>query len=510
MKKFSLIVALLIALTVIFVSCGADYVAPVDDGSETFTDIPLPVDKDGKLIYNYFAGQPENQKGWATDGQSEVDKKAGKLGLSAEDFQSAKYLVLKLKEGGIKGGISVIWGGEPAAAAAVLSLSNAGWMSQQIVSDGGEPDPGKGAVVQNGNELWIELSKALLRYDAFISPTLTELKICIAYYQGVDNLVEGACLKISNKPPEFFPAKTIVIKPIEGAIAKSNIKLEAIITPETAGDNPSVQNVTWEIVESNLQFPAEVDFALSSNTFDAVKLPDTLYVSKVAGGKVTVKATLKNGALKKGADGKPEVDEDGKPTGAKVDVVSDKYEIVVGPNPFPPGGIIGATEEPTKSGTEENKTPLKGLFADKTKFPSYLVLVAYNAPGNFHEGAYTDSYATLQWVIQGSTTGWQQLQQEDAIDVSTYKDSSGFTYFVFDISDWDLDADKAVDDATNGYLNFFLNSWGQGNIGTAYKVFSVAAGKTLTMPGSGAKLLGGQFTNSFISKKLPVELSWEE
>jgi len=145
--------------------------------------------------YNYFGGQPENQAGWATDNHKEATKK---LGLRLEDFQTAKYLVLTLKEGGLNGGISLIWGGYGEnKAEESLGLSNPGWMSQQIVSNGGDPDASKGAVL-TGNVLKIELSKALNGYDAYTSSVLTELKLLIAYYQGIDNLIGNAYLQTSD------------------------------------------------------------------------------------------------------------------------------------------------------------------------------------------------------------------------------------------------------------------------------------------------------------------------
>jgi hypothetical protein len=299
MKKYAWIVALLLALTFTFIGCGADPIPP-DPNEETFTDIDL-------VEFNWLGGQPENQKGFATDDQDGITKK---MGYKLEDFQKAKYLVLELKEGGIKGGLFIQFGIDTATGSA-LGLSNPGWNETRVAEDDGSPVPVKTKL--DGNTLKIALPQ-LVRYDAFSSSDVKFLKIVVSYYQGVDNLVEKAYLQISNQPLPFVAATSIVVNDVPGAIARTSIPLSAAITPADA----SVQSPTWEIVGGSLYYPGEVDFVISAD--GKTKSGNAIKVNPTTGGTVKVRAILKNG----GEDG----------AGNKIDIVSAPVTITVGANSY--------------------------------------------------------------------------------------------------------------------------------------------------------------------------------
>jgi len=499
MKKYSWIVALMLALTVIFIGCGADPLPPVIDDSETFTDVELGTD------YNYFGGQPANQKGWATDGQNDITKK---LGIKLEDFQAAKYLVLELKEGGIKGGVHIVWGATCATKAeeADLGLSNTGWMSQQIVSDGGDPDTAKGATLSTDKKtLKIELSKALNRYDAYTSDTLTEVKLVVLYYQGVDNLVDNAYLQISNKPIPFVPATKIEINAPLNPVALSDIKLTATITPADA----SVQLVTWQIVQAGTTYEVyeEIDFkrtyVMDDRFSPSVKTDviesrarDTIFVLIKDAGKVVVKATLKDAGE----------DKDGK----KIDIVSATFEINVGFNPF--GPLVGARDA---TGTDANKWPIREELA--AAIPAkWFVVVSY---GSSKFGT-SSHIGNTQWVIQSTNSGWKEEKTGDGTLFNYTADSYGFYYLVFDLSKFEK-YDTAIDDAKaanpNNYAQFLLNYAAAGDLGTI-KGYVVPGDNTISKPTTGNVLdfnstgtlgWGAGDDIGYITNVLPTGLSWE-
>jgi len=492
MKKFSLIVALMIALTVIFISCGADYdppPPPPPPEGETFIDVDLGT------TFNYFAGQPDNQAGWATDGQSEIDKTVGKLGLKAEDFQTAKYLVIEVKAAvDVPAGITLIWGGEPSSALKALGVGNPGWNDKPVVV-GGKGEPGTTVA---GKKITIELAKALNRYDAFSDPSVTELKLVVQSWNAkIAEFVDKAYLQISSLPPEFFPATAITVNPITGKLARTNIQLTATITPKGTNTTTSVQAVTWEIV-GGLAYPADVDFAYSTPVgINSTKLPDTIFVSKTGGGKVKVRATLKNGG--------EDADKN------KIDVVSDVYEIVVGANPYPATGLITKSDVVPNLGANINnffKT------ADATTYPKFAVIAILTGAGglDWSAGGSEDPDQGFQLAFNGgggaNTGDAQSNRYSDTgkIKISS-ADADGFVYLVYDLTKWQYYTTYMSDHGWG--LQF--ESWKNKTLltNTTNKIFLIKSSVTsLTKPAGSVDFTGSPVVG-YVANKLPVELDWE-
>jgi len=283
-----------------------------------------------------------------------------------------------------------------------------------------------------------------------------------------------------------------------------------------AEDGTSVQTVTWEIVGGTLQFPAEVDFALSNKSFDGYKLPDTIYVSKAEGGKVKVRATLKNGG--------EDTDKN------KIDIVSDVYEIVVGPNYFPGTAIKDSNELP-KFGDNINNFWTKD---DATTYPKYAVIAVYNGAGPFTSkpGAAANGVIDLSFNT-GASAPNSESRKIDEVNVTIGSD--GMLYFIVDLT---------------GYTNYtkYMSDYGWGCqlcvwsypstvgqdvggspatadqlvsaatlFGPTYKIYIIKSKvSSLTKPGdavdfgytSGA-VGSGNPAKGFYTQTLPVELSWE-
>ncbi|MDR0301859.1 MAG: Ig-like domain-containing protein [Treponema sp.] len=492
------------------------------DGGETETCAVTVYDSvndyfsDYKVIeledYNYVAGWPDCQKGWATDGHDEATPT---LGYKKEDFQAAKYLTLELKDE-IKGGVYLIWGlswveGQDYDDVAALGLPNPGWMQKQIVSDDGIPIADSGAIL-DGNILKIEFAKALSRYDVY-STCNYDLKLCVAYYaSSIDDFIDSAYLLISDEPPAFYPAaKVEIVAPSWNPTAREEIRLTAItanITPEYS----SVQAVTWEIVSKagSLTYP-EVDFApiyYWDNNFDppiktkiiGSKAKDVIIVSKAEGGKVTVRAILKDAGLDS--------------SGNKIDIVSADLDINVGPNPFP-GKLNGATYLEQQSYAYDSWSISEALAA--TVPPRYFVVAIYGSKLE------DDRIGTTQWVIYSANVSWSQKSTGDGLAIDKDPDSNGFYYMVFDLSKWGEAYITAIDDAKNGDWALFRLNYGAGDLGL-YRGYIVDGTTTLTTPTEEGDVVVIPFDSTthpsglnwgagddigYITNQLPGGLSWE-
>jgi len=245
MKKYTwMIVALLLALTFTFISCGVDpYMPPDNDPLEAY---PLG-------DFNAFGGQFANQKGWATGEafnflgatptkEGDSAQVAKNLNYDIEKFHQAKYLDLALKEGLEKpnGGVELIWGDDE-----VNGKGLGGWNNVMICEDNGTPKTGVEIIdgeKEGSKVLRIKLSAAMANYQKYLATD--EVRVIIGYYQkgGIAELFDKATLQVSKKVAPFVPITDIKLK--TNTFGWNNtLKLEAEFTPANATN----QIVRWAI-----------------------------------------------------------------------------------------------------------------------------------------------------------------------------------------------------------------------------------------------------------------------
>jgi hypothetical protein len=205
MKKVWLIL-LAVALVFGFVlaSCGGDNGKKDEIDEDDFTKVVL-----GE--YNTWGGQKDKQIGWATDGYEWEDDSvtpkvvsvAESKGYKLDDFQKAKYLVLKVGSAKPAGGFHLIWGGNGATEAESKELG--GWNSRQVFADSGTAASAYGAS-KDGDTVKIELAKAFKdnKYADYIADTTTAVRLVMAYYSpDIESLeIEEAYLLISEEKPD--------------------------------------------------------------------------------------------------------------------------------------------------------------------------------------------------------------------------------------------------------------------------------------------------------------------
>jgi len=244
MKKYSWIVALLLALAFSFISCG---VAPVEIESPivTYTEVAL----DNGM--NVWAGGKDQQQGWATGagfkflGVGDKLESAKDAGYKADDFKAAQFLQFELQPGAPKGGVQIIWG-----AAEGNDKNISGWNSNKLTTDSGDILDGVGVKVEKGEgdkgDIWkVELKKALANFGQL--KNADEVKILLQYYtdKGIPSLYveNSAKLLIPNIEVPFKEITKLTLKTNEFPYT-SSLKLEAVFEPEDATE----QLVIWSIV----------------------------------------------------------------------------------------------------------------------------------------------------------------------------------------------------------------------------------------------------------------------
>jgi len=242
MKKFSWIVALLLALSLsaLFISCGVDPII-TESKKVTYTEVKL-----GAM--NIWAGDKEKQQGWATGegfkfkGVGDKPEVAKDLKYSADDFHAAAFLEFELVEGAPKYGTEIIWGAPEGNEQGI-----SGWNSTAISDGTGKPDSTKGFTIEEDGDkriAKIELKKALANYGVY--KNAEQVKIILQHWGGKgieDMVVPGtAKLLIPDTPEEFVPITGIEL--VKNTFYwTGDLKLEAKFTPE----EPSKQLVIWAI-----------------------------------------------------------------------------------------------------------------------------------------------------------------------------------------------------------------------------------------------------------------------
>jgi len=529
-KKNSWIVALLLALSlsVFFIACVDPYDAGDDGEGEEFEDIALG-------DFNYVAGQPY-QRGWATDGHSE---KSSAKGYTAEDFKRAKYLVIELAgTEGLKGGLQLIWGGEPRSAVEAFGVGNAGWVTAPFVDDNGVPVAGKGKLSDDKKVLKLLLS-AMPNYDAFIDDSVTELKLCPAYNgAGWEEAFEKCYLQVSSK---FTPVTDLDLELPANIYTYATIPLKAVITPADA----TVQSVSWQIVKKagSLNPSTEVKFAdytidvpITDDRYDpALELGDETVSMLVKSaikaktpGTVTVRATIKEGKLDS--------------TGKKVDFVQE-FDFDVDQSPYP--GITLNNSTVISFGPNINDIFDK---TDSSTFPKYVVVAVPVGVGNgisIVEGTGADGNPngkTFKIGLNGGGKANTYPVKDDAKGIDnrsrgtgaisiTSSGSDGVVYFIWDLTKWgsvtipgDYEGDEfTVGESVNIYNRIFedfgwglqLVSWdGSSQLGGEYRVYLMKGSVSFTQPTPSANAVaftgdGTEPSVGWLTNTLPAGLSWE-
>jgi hypothetical protein len=194
LKKISWIVALLAALTIVFMGCtnlGVDPDAEVEDVER------LDLGDPGTPGFNTVAGQPAQQKGWATDGYTDVDNpEAAAEGYKLADFKKAKYLVIETAQNA-KGGLQFVWQS--------ANFPDDGWKTQKFdalaSSSGANPGVTKEANKLGGQTIKIDIKKVLgPTYSNFLEAS-GNVRFIIAYYSSnlADLDVKDAYLLVSKE-----------------------------------------------------------------------------------------------------------------------------------------------------------------------------------------------------------------------------------------------------------------------------------------------------------------------
>jgi len=245
MKKYSwMIVALLVALTFTFISCGADYVAPPPD--------PDPLEPYELGAFNAFGSTPKTQAGWATGENFIYTGSAGtkdgdvpgtvakNLEYDIEKFHGAKFLDLEMVDAPSFGNVDLIWGDDDGESGQGLG----GWHEGKGACVGGAPAAGKAEIIDvDGKKvLRINLANALVDYQNYLATN--EVRLIVACYEGLDKLFKKATLQVSSKKAPFAPITNITLKEDKFAYV-SSLKLEANFTPADA----TKQIVIWSIID---------------------------------------------------------------------------------------------------------------------------------------------------------------------------------------------------------------------------------------------------------------------
>jgi hypothetical protein len=234
-KKNSWIVALLVALSfsIFFIGCIDPLEVPPPD-TDTYTEVEL-------TEFNAWGGNAENQAGWGTDGAKwDSGKKTVKpLGLTVEDFQRAKYLVVEVNDGFPKNGFETIWDSWDADGGKIGD-----WQQfSSITSGSGVLNPGFGT--KEGNIMKLEMAKIIKNYSMFRDSSTAAITLIIQHW---GNGGPGACIKsakllIPDTPEPIVPVSDITLGKSTAFLDK-DFTLSGIVAP----DNAAKQRIIWSII----------------------------------------------------------------------------------------------------------------------------------------------------------------------------------------------------------------------------------------------------------------------
>jgi len=192
------IVALIAALTIAFIGCTYGGIDPDwEDPDKDFKKFDLGA-------FNTYAGQPDKQAGWASNGY--VDSENNEVVESEfkiSDFTGARFLVIETAHNA-EGGLRLVWQSK--------NFTAPGWATQHyaILADSSAANPGttkKDGNIYGGQTIRVDLPVVFgSSYGNFLSAE-DYVRFIIAYYspdlEALD--VKEAYLLISDKQSEISP-----------------------------------------------------------------------------------------------------------------------------------------------------------------------------------------------------------------------------------------------------------------------------------------------------------------
>jgi len=266
LKKFTWIVALLAALTIVIGCTNAGVDPEWDDPDKDFKKFDL-----GEV--NTFAGQPDKQQGWATNGY--IDDENGVVVESAfkiSDFTSARFLVIETEKNPT-GGMQLVWQSK--------NFPATGWTVQKydILANNSNANPGttkKTGNAYGGATIRVDLPLVFGPSYGNYLEAADFLRFIIAYYSpDLDDLgIKEAYLLISDK-------KSVVPNDVEGMSDSKDFGRLGLTTIRN-----SSEEYGWKFSEK------DKDGKLPKDTLDISQIRDATHlviVSKSGGVKVNDK-----------------------------------------------------------------------------------------------------------------------------------------------------------------------------------------------------------------------------
>jgi hypothetical protein len=228
-------VALLTALALTAFSIGC--IEPLAESGDTGTYREVEIKE-----FNAWGGNALFQSGWGTDGAKwdSGKKEVKSIGLSIEDLQAAKYLVVEVNDGFPKNNFETIWDGWDAD-----GNKTGDWAQfSQVTSAAGDLNPGMGT--RDGNILKLEMAKIIKDYSLFRSKSTVAITLLIQHWGngGTAACIKSAKLLVSDEPVPFVPVRNMSL--VTNSFYWTNeLSLDAKFT----SDDATNQRITWAIMQ---------------------------------------------------------------------------------------------------------------------------------------------------------------------------------------------------------------------------------------------------------------------
>jgi len=232
-KKNLWVAALLTALALTAFSIGC--IEPLAESGDTGTYREVEIKE-----FNAWGGNALFQAGWGTDGAKwdSGKKEVKSIGLSIDDLQAAKYLVVEVNDGFPKNNFETIWDGWDAD-----GNKTGDWAQfSQVTSAAGELNPGMGT--REGNILKLEMAKIIKDYSLFRNKSTVAITLLIQHWGngGTAACIKSAKLLVSDEPVPSVGVGNVFLMSNE-MYWTNDFVLEAEVVPADATN----QSVTWAI-----------------------------------------------------------------------------------------------------------------------------------------------------------------------------------------------------------------------------------------------------------------------